>query len=452
MTTSRTSQGQEQDVPPPTVPGGNAGPGSHNDPKASIKAPPDSRQLHRRVAFALALVFFFTPLAAYAFGVRATAFENHSLAKFPGLSSGWHLFAGLNTWAIDHMPLRQQAVAGNASLSEGVFKEPPQYGGPAGDQFAAGVTGKLDTGASGTSGSGAAGSGAAGSDANQGDYPRVFAGKDGWLYFGGDIAGPCTQTVPFRQNLTAVDRLAKIIQKSGRTFVFAVAPDKSTMVPQELPADFLGKSCMEQGKQRFWAELRSNPPTGSVGLRAALEAQQRRTGSTLYRHLDSHWDQRAAATYAEQIVKRIDPGLLETTTVQPTGPVQVSGDLSVIAGQPRKETIAGYAVVRPGVTAQSTGGVLIASTTGAPVFQPDVLILGDSFTDNARAALAPFFAHATITQPAEAGASPGGLIGQIRSSKVVVYEVVERTVDGGQIPLLDPAFLDRLSQALKPAG
>src|SRR5215207_11130846 len=142
------------------------------------------RLTRRPVTLLLALVFFFGPLAAFALGARPEKIENRPLTELPSASDGWSFFPDFTAWATDHLPLRGDAVRGNAALSEAVFGEPPVYGRPDDGGEPAGIpsgdqTGEQDTGA-------------------PENFPRVIAGKDGWLYFGDDMSNPCQpeRTVP----------------------------------------------------------------------------------------------------------------------------------------------------------------------------------------------------------------------------------------------------------------
>ena len=89
-----------------------------------------SRPRHRRgrpgrvrqpLALLLAVAFFFGPAVAFVLGERPQEIENRRLTPFPSVSDGWAFFPQFATWATDHLPLRKQAVEGNAALSERVF-------------------------------------------------------------------------------------------------------------------------------------------------------------------------------------------------------------------------------------------------------------------------------------------------------------------------------------------
>jgi hypothetical protein len=62
------------------------------------------------LSLAATLLFFFGPAIAFTFGDRADLIANRLLAGMPSLNSGWQVIRGFTAWAVDHLPLRSQAV------------------------------------------------------------------------------------------------------------------------------------------------------------------------------------------------------------------------------------------------------------------------------------------------------------------------------------------------------
>ena len=400
---------------------------------------PDPERSRRRTALllVLGLVFLFTPAVAYALGVRATEIENRRLTAFPSVSDGWEFFPKLSTWATDHLPLRDRAVAANTRLSEGVFGEPPQYGGPAAGSPGAGPV------APQTGGEAAAA---------ERVFPRIIQGDDGWLFLGADVSGPCEPLLPLEETLAGLDRFGRMVQQAGKTYVFTVAPDKSTMNPDKMPEDYVGDDCAPEAKREFWDRMSSDPPVGYVDLKRELARVQEEDGVNLWRPSDTHWAQRGALVYVQQVADAIDPRLWQTSRIEPTGPVQLQADLAAQLGTPRTDEVPGWRLVREGVVVtQETPNTLRSTTTGAPLHTPSTLILGDSFTQSSRSFLSPLFASARIVQPATATDDQPAAVAAVVTSDTVVLEIVERSVVGGDVPIIDEAFLDALEQALDSA-
>src|ERR1700754_2012621 len=63
-------------------------------------------------------------------------------------------------------------------------------------------------------------------------FPRVIEGSKGWLYLGYDMLGACLPEQPLDDVIGSLKRLRDAVESSGRKFVLIVAPDKSTMVPE----------------------------------------------------------------------------------------------------------------------------------------------------------------------------------------------------------------------------
>jgi hypothetical protein len=400
-------------------------------------------RVRRPVALLVALGFFFGPLGAFVLGVRPQAFENHELADMPSLSDGWSFFPDFTAWAVDHLPLRNKAVQAYAAGSELVFREPPSYGS-AGPGAVAGVpTG--DRSARDT------GDGA--------EFPRVIQGKDGWLYYGDDVAGRCTPLRSIDDTLARINRLATTVEASGRRFVVTVAPDKSTIYPDNMPDSYVGADCAEKRRMAFWAALRATPPTGYLDLRGPLEAEQQRSGP-IYRPTDTHWAPRGAVVYTQELARRLNPRLLEYTHVVETGTAHVTGDLAGMLGLTTEDAFPALEIRRPGVMPVgrdslqlpllSLGAPVTATTEtrGAPLFEPHTLLLGDSFTDVSAPFLGTLFANVSLLHNEAAATEPQVVAEAVADADVVVFEIVERSIGIGGGALIQDASLQAIEQTL----
>lgn len=415
-----------------SAPGGVVGPGTDDDQERAI--PPARSRRRTALVLVIGLVFLFTPAVAYALGVRATEIENRRLTAFPSVSDGWEFFPELSTWATDHLPLRDRAVAANTRLSEGVFGEPPQYGGP------------------GPGGAGPVAPAPGEAAAAERVFPKVLQGDDEWLFLGADVSGPCEPLMPLEETVAGLDRFGELVRRAGKTYVFTVAPDKSTMNPGKLPDDYVGDDCAPEAKAAFWDRMRTDPPVGYVDLKQELARVQEEDGENLWRPSDTHWAQRGGLVYAEELAEALDPQLWRTSRIVPTGPVQLQADLAAQLGTPRKDEVPGWRLERDGVTVvEATPNTLRSTTTGAPLYTPPTLILGDSFTQSSRTFLAPLFASARIVQPATATDDQAAAVAAVVSADTVVLEIVERSVEAGDVPIIDEDFLVALEQALATA-
>jgi hypothetical protein len=389
----------------------------------------------------LALTFFFGPAVAAAAGVRAPAIENHKLGPLPDARDGWRSFGIFDTWATDHLPLRNVAISANTKVERNVFGETPNYGanGTATTTTATGVAGISVPQPS-----------AAPASAGPTDFPTVVAGIDGWLYYGTDLRAACNPTLTAPVIAQRFQQLSQIMQRAGKQFVMMIAPDKTDIYPEYLPTADQGVTCTSKAEAALWAALAANPPAGYQDLRGAIEAAKAKDpGTLLYRKLDTHWNGLGALIYAHVLTDSIDPTLWPTATVTPLGDSNSQTDLEALLGQRTTEQAPLFSVTRPGVTTTiNTTSQLADTTTDAPLITPKTLFISDSFTDSARFAINPFFAQAGFINSSAAGTAYDELVESIKSSQIVVLEIVERTVIGGQAPLLDSTVLAKLAASL----
>ena len=399
--------------------------------------------VRRLPALLAALLFFFGPLGAFVLGARPEAFENRALAELPAPSDGWSFFPDFTTWAVDHLPLRQQAVEAYAAGSETVFGEPPSYGttdqGPLG-----GAPGGERT------------------DSEATEFPQVIQGEDGWLYLGADVSNMCDPTRDIDETFDRLDRLARAVEDSGRRFVLTIAPDKSTIYPDNLPDTYLGEECASERRDAFWEVLRSSPPDWYVDLREPLEEQQEESGP-IYRPTDTHWAPRGAAVFAYELARALDPTLLMGTRLRETGDTSRTGDLGTLLGAPVEDEYPDYAVERTGVTPVGRDSLLLPElpydaaytvtnrSAGAPLFAPRTLLLGDSFTNSSRGALGAWFAELALLHNEVAAEDPQIAADAMADADVIVYEIVERSLGSGRAALLDDAALDAIEATLAAA-
>ena len=395
-----------------------------------------------RIALAgLALTFFFGPAVAAAAGVRAPAIENHKLGRLPDTSNGWKSFGIFDTWATDHLPLRNVAISANTKVEREVFGETPNYG--------ANGTATTTT-ATGVAGISVPQPPPAPASAAPADFPTVITGLDGWLYYGTDLRAACNPTLTAPVIAQRFQQLSEIMQRAGKQFVMMIAPDKSDIYPQYLPTADQGVTCASKAEAALWAALAANPPTGYQDLHGAIEAAKAKDpGTLLYRKLDTHWNGVGAMIYARVLTDSFDATLWPTATVTPLGISSSHTDLEALLGQRTTEQAPLFSVTRPGVTTTiNTPSQLADTTTDAPLITPKALFISDSFTDSSRFAINPFFAQAGFINSSAAGTAYDELVQSIKSSKIVVLEIVERTVIGGQAPILDSSVLDKLAASL----
>ncbi|MEP6599110.1 MAG: hypothetical protein ABJB98_06630 [Actinomycetota bacterium] len=375
------------------------------------------------ITFLIALVFFFGPPAAYLAGVQASQIDNRALTKLPSISQGWDALPQLGRWATDHLAGRKQAVDANGALSRGVYREDPKYGTDSGGSVV---------------------------------YPRVIEGKDGWLYFGGDVSNRCNPAAPVEQVIASMRQLAQAVTASGRRFILVVAPDKSTFYPEHLPAQFAGKRCLAPRNDAFWRQLRATPGIGSLDLRAALQRGADRNGELVYRPHDTHFSGYGASIYGQLLASALDPRLSTGTPVEPGPEVNSRGDLSLFLGHPVNDRLAGYPLHRTGVTLIPGSDPNLRysvtrvrnTTSSAPLYGEPTMLLGDSFTQTSASHLVPYFADLRLLYSEIVKSSPQLVANALIDRGTVIYEIVERSASTGYAALLAPASIKVIRDAL----
>ncbi|MFN2519046.1 MAG: hypothetical protein ABR604_08405 [Jatrophihabitantaceae bacterium] len=375
----------------------------------------------RPVILVLAVLFFFGPAMAAVGGYRAQQIENRPLSKFPSIHDGWKALPELGAWAIDHLAGRKQAVAANTQIAQRVFREPPS-----------------DT-----------------ASAKSGGYPQVIQGRDGWLFLGDDISVRCKSTANPSDIVARMKRLSDIVTGSGRKFLIMIAPDKSSVYPQYLPNSYLGRACARQYTDRFWSDFAMNPTPGYVDARTPLIAAAKTSDAPLYRPKDTHWDLQGISIEAQLLADALDPALRAGTHVVDAGTYTPIGDLTYLLGHPQKDLLPARTLVRDGVTL-NPGSVLDVqrdkisraryTSTGAPLYRPKTLILGDSFTVTARKYVTLYFADLTLLH--NRSASTNVAIAMIDRDTVIV-QMAERLAITGNDLLLSDAALTKIAAVLR---
>jgi hypothetical protein len=405
---------------------------------------PREHPLHRprhgtRQLFALvcAAVFFATPVVALVLGARPALIENRRLTEFPSLAGGWGFFTGLSQWANDHVVFRAQALAAVDGVSRDVFGEPPRFqaNGNVGVNPPPVVVPKR-------------------TNPRPSDVPKAIEGKAGWLYYGDDVASKCNQVRSLDDTMNQLRRLRAGVEKSGRQFVLIVAPDKTTMVPNNLPDAYLGKDCSRQVTEEFWRRVSAE--TGALDLRTDLLDAGLRLGHPVYPPLDGHWLDEGGIVLTKALAETIRPGVSQGWAIGPTSTWQVGGDLPPLLGHSGSISGTYYSLKPDGVHDQTrdlpadfSTARHLTTTSGPGTIGNRVGYLGDSFTIRAFRYLAATFSNLTALHYGNVREDSGHAAGRmLADNEIVVMEIVERTLGSGNSALLEPAVVDGIVSEL----
>ena len=368
-----------------------------------------------------ALAFFFTPLLLLTAGVRASAFENRELAARPRLSEGWAAFDSATHFLVDRLPLREHAVRFNTWKSINVFRTTPRYG-RATNAMAEGEAAAPFAGGASTEEAAPV----APDTANQ-----VLRGVDGWLYLQGDVDRACTPFLDWDSAVARWERLGRIVRESGRATVVVIAPDKTTIYPEHLPAGLAQRECMDTERGKLWSRLEASTEPSMLPLRRSLLAARDEFEHRLYFRTDSHWNSGGSAVLVREVLPRIGGRRIPGDAFVEGEEREHAGDLGTLLGTPATET---EHVIEwePSAAARRIGG--------------RTLFVHDSFGNGP---LGPLSAEVrSLETKLWASDTPEAIIASIVASDTIVFETVEREVTYRASALLTPAFLAQLEREL----
>ncbi|MFI9008703.1 hypothetical protein ACIGNX_15890 [Actinosynnema sp. NPDC053489] len=420
------------------------------DPPKSLPAVPESllprehalyRPRHssrQRTALTLAVVFFCAPALLLLVGVRPAEFENRKLAEFPSITSGWGFFTGLNAWANDHIPLRDQAVAAASGISRGVFGEAPpvatQHQEPNGPIPVPPKDPSLDR-------------------PDPTAYVRAIEGKDGWLYLGEDVERACEPKLPVAEVFDRLRALRAAVESSGRKLVLVVAPDKVTTVPEFLPAKYFGAECAARTREEFWRGLVRE--TGAIDLRGVLRNAAAERKEPVYQKLDSHWTTEGGLVMVRAIAERVQQGVTRTWDFRPAGSSETKAGLPPLLGQSATMTINHYELAPDGKVVREKKLAEpfpeprhSTQAPGTGVVKPKALVIGDSFATPMAAYLSAGFADLTFQHLNTIATDPGGTAARMADASAVVIEVVERNMLSGNSAVLSTQNIELIRAEL----
>ena len=428
----------------PTPPGG--GPGL---PPLAESWLPREHPLHRprhgarqTTARVAAVVFFCVPMLLLVVGVRAPEFENRKLADFPSITDGFGLFTGLDQWATDHLPLRDKAVLAEDGISRGVFGEPP----PLGQKPA--VVGPVQAPVQTPS--------ASDEDRDKlraSGFPKVIEGTGDWLYLGYDVLGACLPERSVDDVIGGMKKLREAVESSGRKFILVVAPDKTTMVPEHLPAEYLGKTCSTEARENFWKRAVSD--AGVLDVRPALRVAAERRGAPVYSDIDTHWTHEGGLAMTRLIAEAVQPGSTATWKATPATVVQREGDLPTLLGKSVEFALQTYDLAADGQTVQSKAvdkafrdPLKLPGASGKGVVRTKVGMIADSFTLPAIPYLSGGFGDLTVVHSDTAGTDINKVVSTLADSDVVVFEAVERSLTAGINPMVSDPVINTVKTEL----
>jgi hypothetical protein len=419
---------------------------------------PREHSLHRPrhgkrqlTALVSALVFFATPTLMWVFGMRASEIENHKLASFPTFGEGWGVFTNLDEWATDNLVFREGAVQATDWVSRTFFGEAAPFDQGGATEPTGPLPGSPSEPAPGDSGPSVPG--ADQPDGSDAGFRRVVEGSDGWLYFGTDALAKCHPQVPLDTTMAQLAKLRNVVESSGREFVLVAVPDKTTMVPEHLPATYPGKDCADPVTPDLWRK--AVRVAGAIDIRPRLSVAADKLGKPVYYPQDTHWTHEGAIEMVGAVADEVKPGVTDRWRIQAKERYSADADLPPLIGKKGKNNATSYRLRPNGRTDRTEPG---ANDLQSPLHHESTplsgqviaktLVLGDSFLVAASRYLPAAFADVTMQYYLTAGRAPDQVVDSMVDAKIVVLQVVERNIAAGTPEVLTPAFLEKLSVEL----
>ncbi|MEX2254981.1 MAG: hypothetical protein WEC34_06050 [Acidimicrobiia bacterium] len=394
--------------------------------------------LARSLVTVVALLFFFTPLALWAIGVRPD--DQGARASLPSTWTSWGWIDETRAYVEDQLPFRTVAVRWRADVTRELFGEAPPGAGNALDEStprAGRGPSPIPEGAS-----------------------DVVLGKNRWMFLTGELALACT---PERSDPAIADdlrRMAKAVEQSGRAFVLSVAPDKSAVEQEHLPDDNPYEECAARGHRHRFATLHDAGIPGYIDMLQRLRLIERRDERETYLRGDSHWNGLATSELTVAIARSLDPAVIPHTQFEPVE-YEYQSDLTRVLGTPVTERGTNVRVLRPGVTVDredapfgpNTRAITTRATTvGAPIAPEKILLIGDSFALGIVDQLAPFVQSLTYLHTFDALLDPDLLQRELDASTVVVVVTVERYAAAGITDDLARVLVSAARRAAVPSA
>ena len=143
------------------------------------------------------------------------------------------------------------------------------------------------------------------------DSREVHVGSNGWLYGRKSIKDyrkeACKDNAYVEQLALELHALEKIIEASGRRFLFTIAPNKSTIYPEFVGYVPKGKQCNSSLYDLFLDKITAYPLKSFIMLDGTLR-EEKKNHALLYNKNDTLWNSLGAMVATKTILKKVFDG------------------------------------------------------------------------------------------------------------------------------------------------
>lgn len=356
-------------------------------------------------------ILLISPIFGWVLGLSTTLDEKRKLAALPQLSSHAFLdpayYHGIELYFNDHFAFRTTLVKTKNWIDYHIFKTSPS--------------------------------------------PRVHIGTDGWLYYRVtlrdylkyDDCNPLERT-RMRRIARSLSLLEQLIERSGRQFVFVIAPDKPTVYPEYFGIERQAVLCDKNRYDLFLESLHEFPVKNFVRLDTLLLADK--VNHQLYYKTDSHWTEQAGKIAGQAILNHLSPDAWSRHFPRVTFSQKLyKGDLSSMLSLDINETVDAIQTIQyPFPVDRRELGVYISgyryqftAVNATPgTYLPKAIWYRDSFSTAILPYLENSFESLDVIWPHDVQTflTPDP-VEELRGSHIVILEIVERYLPGLQIDL-----------------
>lgn len=218
----------------------------------------------------------------------------------------------------------------------------------------------------------------------------------GEMYPSWDFDEACRAGTGFADGLAWMNRIARVIKRSGRTVLWTVPPSKTAVDRRFLdPTTVPQGGCALQGIHQQASLLDTYPGTAYMPLRKSLMADPRLT----YWRTDLHWTSVGASIWVKQLAQRLSPQIARAQKWRPStasywglfnqyrGLSDLETEPAIVPGPgarviTTKGMVPGPAIPPPSalVHTDQIKDLRWVTETRRPTWPGHTLLIGDSFT------------------------------------------------------------------------
>jgi hypothetical protein len=242
--------------------------------------------------------------------------------------------------------------------------------------------------------------------------PEVVMGSTGVPFISEDFIFPCEHDFEPAKVDAGLRELRAIGRTTGKTITIAVAPDKSSILTDQLGGR--GNALMacanrvREGTEATWGN-QSTPPV-MISWRQ-LSAEQKKYPGKVFQRGDSHWTSQGALIWSRALIAQlIKQGEAPSSLRRAPKAVEAEdepadNDLYRLMGISRPETVPVWRVYRPEVKIRAKSvpspsgrgmAVFHSSSDTKPLIPGRTLVVNDSFFSRAEGQLAPYFTDFSV--------------------------------------------------------